>query len=163
MSEHGIRNEQTEPGAAQPVATGRQSRRSGEVSTFTWIAGFVAGGLAIYLMVLAYMIGYDEGKRHAGKAPAATRVASRSTPAAGGAEVAGRELFKSTCGSCHTLNAAGTSAQVGPNLDQLKPSEERVLAAIKNGGTGQGIMPVNIYTGKKAQQVAEFVSTAAGR
>jgi cytochrome c6 len=82
-----------------------------------------------------------------------------STPAAGGP---GKQLFAATCGQCHTLRAAGTSGEVGPNLDQLKPSTARVLAAIKNGGTGRGIMPTNIYTGQKAQQVAEFVSQVAG-
>jgi mono/diheme cytochrome c family protein len=30
---------------------------------------------------------------------------------------AGATLFKSTCGSCHTLSAAGTSGTIGPNLD----------------------------------------------
>jgi cytochrome c6 len=29
----------------------------------------------------------------------------------------GKELFKTACGSCHVLGDAGTSAEVGPNLD----------------------------------------------
>jgi mono/diheme cytochrome c family protein len=29
----------------------------------------------------------------------------------------GETLFKSTCGSCHTLSAAGTAGTIGPNLD----------------------------------------------
>lgn len=29
----------------------------------------------------------------------------------------GQTLFSSTCGSCHTLQAAGTSGTIGPNLD----------------------------------------------
>jgi mono/diheme cytochrome c family protein len=29
----------------------------------------------------------------------------------------GQTLFKSNCGSCHTLSAAGTSGTIGPNLD----------------------------------------------
>ena len=29
----------------------------------------------------------------------------------------GETIFKSTCGACHTLSAAGTSGTIGPNLD----------------------------------------------
>ena len=29
----------------------------------------------------------------------------------------GQQLFTQKCGSCHTLTAAGTTAQIGPNLD----------------------------------------------
>jgi len=32
------------------------------------------------------------------------------------------QLFSSTCGSCHTLAAAGTSGTTGPNLDQILAS-----------------------------------------
>ena len=34
----------------------------------------------------------------------------------------GAQVFKSNCGSCHTLSAAGTSGQVGPNLDNVSLS-----------------------------------------
>ena len=33
------------------------------------------------------------------------------------------KVFDSTCASCHTLAAAGSTGTVGPNLDQLKPSD----------------------------------------
>jgi len=29
---------------------------------------------------------------------------------------------KAQCGMCHALQAAGSEGQIGPNLDQLKPS-----------------------------------------
>ena len=38
-----------------------------------------------------------------------------------------------------------------------------MLAAIKNGGLGSGTMPANIVTGKEAQDVAEYVSSVAGK
>jgi cytochrome c551/c552 len=42
---------------------------------------------------------------------------------------AGKPIFLSAgCGSCHTLAAADTSGQVGPNLDQLKPSYATVVS-----------------------------------
>jgi mono/diheme cytochrome c family protein len=45
-------------------------------------------------------------------------------------------LFQSNCGSCHTLADAGTSGTIGPNLDQVKPSLQRALTQITNGGGG---------------------------
>jgi len=40
--------------------------------------------------------------------------------AAGGGGSDGKALFASNgCGSCHTLSAAGSSGQVGPNLDEV--------------------------------------------
>jgi mono/diheme cytochrome c family protein len=35
----------------------------------------------------------------------------------GGDVTQGKKLFTTTCGSCHTLAAAGTSGTIGPNLD----------------------------------------------
>ena len=74
----------------------------------------------------------------------------KSKAAAGGAAGAlvakGKVLFTQTCGSCHTLANAGTAGQVGPNLDQVKPTEQRVLNALKKGGLGSGTMPANLYT-----------------
>lgn len=75
----------------------------------------------------------------------------------------GQEIFVATCGGCHTLAAAGTHGSAGPNLDDLKPDKARVLAALKNGGTGGGVMPKNLLTGEQADKVAEFVATSAGK
>jgi mono/diheme cytochrome c family protein len=76
---------------------------------------------------------------------------------------AGKQIFTQSCGTCHTLNDAGTNGQVGPPLDQVKPDKARVLSAIKKGGLGSGTMPANIVTGKEAEQVAEYVSSVAGK
>jgi cytochrome c6 len=75
----------------------------------------------------------------------------------------GKQLFQQNCGTCHTLANAGTNGKVGPVLDQVKPSKQLVLSAIKNGGLGSGTMPANIVTGKDAQAVATYVSTVAGK
>src|SRR3954451_9291647 len=54
----------------------------------------------------------------------------------------GHDLFRQACWSCHTLKAAGATGVTGPNLDDIGPvSKQRVLSAIKVGGTGQGRMP----------------------
>ncbi len=70
-----------------------------------------------------------------------------------------QELFTNTCGGCHTLEAAGTDGQVGPNLDQLAPSRDQVLNALR---AGPGAMPENLLVGEEAQAVADYVSSNAG-
>jgi mono/diheme cytochrome c family protein len=76
----------------------------------------------------------------------------------------GRLLFGQRCAACHTLKAADAVAQVGPNLDQLKPPKGLVLDAIAKGrARGNGNMPAQIYTGQDAQDVADFVSAVAGK
>jgi mono/diheme cytochrome c family protein len=86
-------------------------------------------------------------------------------------ELHGRDLFVEHCGACHTLDAAGTVGNVGPNLDDIAITEADVLHAIKTGGgrhvkgqeTGpSGNMPRNLVTGKDAQDVAAFVAANAG-
>jgi mono/diheme cytochrome c family protein len=68
---------------------------------------------------------------------------------------AGRELFVSNCGSCHTLDAAGTEGQIGPNLDEAQVDEAEVLEKIAEG---PGAMPSNLVSGKDAAAVAAFVA-----
>src|SRR3954447_4254492 len=76
----------------------------------------------------------------------------------------GRDLFRQACWSCHTLKAAGAQGVTGPNLDEIGTvSKQRVLSAIKIGGTGDGRMPPGLYQGKDAEAVATYVSTVAGR
>jgi len=87
-------------------------------------------------------------------------------PGLGGTPIkasAGQTLFTENCGSCHTLAAAGTTGQVGPNLDQLKPKAALVLAALKKGGAGSGTMPKDLLTGKDAQDVADYIQQNAGK
>jgi cytochrome c6 len=75
----------------------------------------------------------------------------------------GKQLFQQNCGTCHTLADAGTNGKIGPPLDPLKPDEQVVLGAIRNGGTGSGTMPANIVTGEDAEAVATYVSSVAGQ
>jgi mono/diheme cytochrome c family protein len=84
-------------------------------------------------------------------------------------EQRGRELFVDHCGSCHTLDAAGTVGQIGPNLGDIAINEADVLHAIRTGGGRHshgaggrtGNMPRNLVTGKDAQDVAAFVAANA--
>jgi cbb3-type cytochrome c oxidase subunit III len=74
----------------------------------------------------------------------------------------GKAIFSANCASCHTLKAAGSSGTVGPNLDQLKPSQAIVEHQVTNGG---GVMPA--FKGKlspaQITAVAKFVSSSAGK
>ncbi len=90
------------------------------------------------------------------------------------AEKLGRYQFGQHCGVCHTLAAANAAGKVGPNLDELKPSEQTVLNTIENGclqvtpsGSseaclGYGVMPADVVQGPDARNVAAFVARVAG-
>ena len=79
-------------------------------------------------------------------------------------EERGKMLFKNTCASCHTLRAVNARGVTGPDLDGLgNVTEARVLAAIKNGGTGQKRMPTGLLQGEDAEAVAVYVSKVAGQ
>ncbi len=84
--------------------------------------------------------------------------------AAGGAPVEGRRALgeeaargrmalldqtEPSCGMCHTLADAGTTGRLGPDLDRLGTTEERIVAAVTNGlGTmpayGESLSPTTI-------------------
>ena len=80
------------------------------------------------------------------------------------AEKHGRELFGLRCAQCHTLTASKAVAQVGPNLDQLRPPEALVLDAIEKGrARGNGQMAAGLYSGQDAKDVAAYVAKAVGQ
>jgi cbb3-type cytochrome c oxidase subunit III len=95
----------------------------------------------------------------------------------------GRTLFQQKCAACHTLEAAGSSANIGPNLDaafaQARSDgfEESAIANIVHDqirfpgqySTGQNNpnylnanMPANLVKGRDADDVAAFVAANAG-
>jgi mono/diheme cytochrome c family protein len=53
-----------------------------------------------------------------------------------GSPSAGKSTFVSTCGVCHTLKAAGTLGNLGPNLTTAAAglTEKTIIDAITNGG-----------------------------
>jgi mono/diheme cytochrome c family protein len=75
----------------------------------------------------------------------------------------GEAIFTTTCGSCHTLKEAGTSGEVGPNLDELEPDQATVEHQVENGGGG---MPAfgkeKILDSEEIKTVATYVSVMAG-
>jgi mono/diheme cytochrome c family protein len=75
----------------------------------------------------------------------------------------GKTIFTTTCGTCHTLKEAGTSGEVGPNLDELEPDLARVEKQVINGG---GPMPAfgkeGLLNSKEVKAVSTYVSSVAG-
>jgi cytochrome c6 len=99
-----------------------------------------------------------EEKSEEGMSEAEARSGEGSLVAEGG------EVFATTCGSCHTLKAAGTSGEVGPNLDELEPDLATVEHQVVNGGGG---MPAfgkeGTLNAKEIKAVATYVSSVAGQ
>jgi len=98
-------------------------------------------------------------------ATTSTPEAGTTTTGAGAAPQAnaqGKQVFTQSCGGCHTLKDAGTTGNVGPNLDDLKPDEATVQRQVTNGG---GAMPAFKSQLTKAQidAVAKYVSSVAGK
>ena len=69
---------------------------------------------------------------------------------------------KAQCGACHTLQAAGSEGQIGPNLDQLKPTMPQIIAAVTNG---IGVMPPweEILTYEEIEAVAYYVFNSTNK
>jgi plastocyanin len=88
-------------------------------------------------------------------------------------QVAGKQLFVSKCGACHTLARAGTKGSVGPNLD------EAFQQSLKDGMGRDGVkgvvkdqiahplkgsqMPAGLVTGDDAKAVAAYVADVAAK
>jgi mono/diheme cytochrome c family protein len=93
----------------------------------------------------------------------ATTETSGGGTAGKGDPAAGKQVFLTAgCTACHTLKDAGATGQVGPNLDQAKPSHDRVVDRVTNG---KGAMPSfkGKLTDKQIQDVAAYVSSVAGK
>jgi mono/diheme cytochrome c family protein len=124
------------------------------------VAAFLAGGVVAGC-------GY-EGQTTAtpetvqGSVPQPTETTpTETTPVPAGDAAAGKVVFTTNCGGCHTLSDAGTSGTVGPNLDDAKPDAALVVDRATNG---MGVMPPfkGTLTDQQIADVAAYVSTAAG-
>lgn len=72
------------------------------------------------------------------------------------------ELAQPSCAICHTLQNAGTSGAIGPDLDQLKPTPKQVMAAVRGG---LGVMPpfAEMLSAEQIEAVAHYVSQATAK
>jgi len=126
--------------------------RGGRFFRFSMVLIYVGLGLAVPALVIA-----ASDQSEGGTPPLQHEQASSQIEE-------GKLLFRQTCTTCHTLAAANAHGVTGPNLDDLAPlDKQRVLGAIKRGGTGTGRMPPGLLDGADADAVATYVSTVAGQ
>jgi mono/diheme cytochrome c family protein len=136
-------------GALQQLQS--QSRGSRKAATVLFVIALLVLGVGIPLAVISSVEARDD-------------IPEANVSNLTAAEQHGRELFGNRCAQCHTLAAYKAVAQVGPNLDQLRPPKELVLDAIEKGRSrGSGQMAAGLYTGEDAEDVAAYVAKAVGQ
>src|SRR2546423_4961251 len=74
----------------------------------------------------------------------------------------GKTVFTQNCATCHTLADAKASGDVGPNLDQVKPSKAKVQSQVENGGGGMPAVAGRLSL-QQIQAVAADVASVAGK
>jgi cytochrome c6 len=82
----------------------------------------------------------------------------------------GKTLFLQKCGGCHTLSAAGTNGNQGPNLDDAFAYARRqgfkqvTIEQVVRDQIELAVLPMpqNLVTGKDADAVAAYVAMVAG-
>jgi mono/diheme cytochrome c family protein len=126
--------------------------RGGKVFTLVIVVLYLALGVAVPAAVIA-----SRGEAEGG-------VGALRTEKPSSADENGKTLFIQNCKSCHTLAAVQAMGVTGPDLDDLGGlDKERVMNAIKRGGTGSGRMPPGILQGEDAEDVAGWVAQVAGQ
>jgi mono/diheme cytochrome c family protein len=133
------------------------------------LTGYVVLVVVFFLAFMAAVIVLGKESKEAAATPettsaapsVTTQQAPTTTAKSGGGTVgdpaAGKAVFASAgCTGCHTLKAAGATGNIGPNLDQLKPSESAVQHQVEHGG---GAMPAfkGQLSPKQIQDVAAYV------
>jgi cytochrome c551 len=136
-------------GARKRMAS--QSRRTRRIALFNFVVAVLVLGLGIPAAVIATV----EARNDVPEANVSNLTA---------AEKRGREAFGQRCANCHTLKASEAVAQVGPNLDTLRPPKNLVLDAIEKGrARGNGQMAADLVEGEDAENVAAYVAKAVGQ
>ena len=131
----------------------REAYLTGGRRTFRFIipAVYVGIGIAVPVLVIADRDRAEGGVGHLKDEKPSERIAD------------GRDLFRATCASCHSLAAVNARGVTGPNLDEIgQVTKQRILEAIEVGGTGQGRMPPRLLEGENAEKIAEYLAQVAG-
>ena len=121
----------------------------------------------VLLVALAIGLGIVLGVRSSRQSaeiatPSVTTTETTETVPTSTTPVSAKDLFGHTCATCHTLAAAGATGGIGPNLDEIKPTRQRVRDQIQTGSLS-GAMPANLLQGDEADRVAAYVATNAGK
>jgi cytochrome c551 len=112
---------------------------------YRWIAVVL---LALVLGVGATACGEDDDN-----GAADTTTTETTTDTNGDSTAEGREVFVANCGTCHTLEDAGTTGTTGPVLDGRGVDQDAVEQQVREGGGG---MPA--FEGQLSDEDIESVS-----
>ena len=103
---------------------------------------YVLATVVLFLAMLTTILvfGVEEESEAKGETAAAGSSGQTETepagtaPEAAGDAAAGKKVFTSAgCSGCHTLAAAGSTGNVGPNLDDAKPDRDLIHERVTNG------------------------------
>jgi len=124
------------------------------------IGVFAAVAVALVLVVLVSVeLAGEEGG--SGGGGGGESVATETNGGGEGDAAAGEAVFTANCGSCHTLEEAGTTGNIGPNLDESTLPLDAVITQVENGGGGMppfgGQLPE-----EDIRNVAAFVVASQG-
>src|SRR3954449_10347104 len=98
-------------------------------SFLAWLSWVGVTLLVVMLIIGPKVIAHDRARQAAYSQPSGS---------GGGAGPDGKAIFTDKCGSCHTLQAAGTTGQVGPNLGDISLSAADIKGVVR---AGRGGMP----------------------
>ncbi|MGH3041883.1 MAG: c-type cytochrome [Gaiellaceae bacterium] len=131
------------------------------------IGVFAAAAITLVVIVLASVEVFGDEHEAERAEEGGESVATETTGGGGGGgggqgdAAAGEAIFTANCGSCHTLEEAGTSGTVGPNLDESTLDLDAVVQQVTDGG---GEMPPfgGQLSEQEIQDVAAFVVASQG-
>ena len=110
---------------------------------------------ALIIVLCGLLLGVVAGCGGEETAPAPQTVQGTLPQEKAGDPAAGKKVFSSAgCGACHTLQDAGTKGNVGPNLDDAKPSLELAVERVTNGKA-----PMPAFSGQlSAEQIKDVAA-----
>ncbi|MBA3331155.1 MAG: c-type cytochrome [Actinobacteria bacterium] len=146
-----------------PRRSPRLSRRLPDVEAAIFMLAALT--FAGFTFAVGIIVGQHTGSRASDESAAAGTDTSATMTGAPTTDqhTSGKEVFTSAgCTDCHTLAAAGSTGNAGPNLDEAKPDAKHVRELVAKG---KGAMPSyeTRLTDQQIRDVAAFVASTAGR
>ena len=128
------------------------------------IGVFTAVAVTLVVVMLASVEIFEDEHEAEGGEGGGESVPAETDGGGGGGEgdaAAGEPVFAENCGSCHTLEEAGTSGNVGPNLDDSTLDHDAIVQQVTNGGGGMPPFQGQLSE-EEIQNVAAFVFASQG-
>jgi mono/diheme cytochrome c family protein len=113
----------------------------GRVDKVLEAASWLAAGLVVLMLFIGPQVVAEDDPTTAGQQ----------------APVDGETIFTDRCGSCHTLSAAETNGQIGPNLDDVALDAAAIEAIVRDGKGGMPGLGGEL-SDEEITAVAEYVA-----